>query len=53
MSSRSENVILFPKLQKRLEEESLFALQEKRYEEALSKLNLLLSYHIDNHEILI
>ncbi|MBP2077419.1 tetratricopeptide repeat protein [Oceanobacillus polygoni] len=53
MSSNSENVILFPKLQKRLEEESLFALQEKRYEEALGKLDLLLSYHIDNHEILI
>ncbi|WP_339228307.1 tetratricopeptide repeat protein [Oceanobacillus sp. FSL K6-2867] len=53
MGSKSENIILFPKLQKRLEEESLFALQEKRYEEALNKLNLLLSYHIDNHEILI
>jgi len=46
-----DNVVLFPKLQKLLEEESLAALQGKRYEEALGKLNHLLSYHVDSHEI--
>lgn len=48
-----DNVILFPKWKIRLEEESLQALQEKKYDVALSKLDELLSYHITNHEILI
>ncbi|WP_430784959.1 tetratricopeptide repeat protein [Virgibacillus flavescens] len=48
-----ENVILFPKWKKKLEEESLFALKEKRYEEALHKLDQLLDYQVNNHEILI
>lgn len=46
-----ENVILFPKWKKTLEEESLLALKEKRYTEALHKLDQLLSYQIDYHEI--
>lgn len=53
MESRSDKIILFPRLKKTLEEESLRALQEKRYDEALEKLDELLSYHVDNHEILI
>lgn len=48
-----ENVILFPKWKKTLEEESLLALKEKRYEEALHKLDQLLSYQVNNHEIVI
>ncbi|MBP1947701.1 DUF3196 family protein [Virgibacillus litoralis] len=53
MQSNKENVILFPKWRTALEEESLKAIKEKRYEEALTKLDQLLSYHIDNHEIVI
>lgn len=48
-----DNVILFPKWKTVLEEESLVALKEKRYEEALGKLNKLLSYQVNNHEIII
>lgn len=53
MESQSNNVILFPKWKSVLEKESLQALKEKRYEEALTKLNKLLSYHVDSHEIVI
>ncbi|WP_010651070.1 tetratricopeptide repeat protein [Oceanobacillus massiliensis] len=53
MESKSDNVILFPKLKKTLEEESLKALQEKRYEEALVKLDKLISYQEGSHEIMI
>ncbi|WP_087971828.1 tetratricopeptide repeat protein [Oceanobacillus rekensis] len=53
MESKSENVILFPGLKKALEEESLKALQEKKYEEALKKLNQLISYHEYTYEIII
>ncbi|ASN05078.1 tetratricopeptide repeat protein [Virgibacillus necropolis] len=49
----NENVILFPKWKKTLEEESLLALKEKRYEEALHKLDQLLDYQVNNHEIVI
>lgn len=48
-----KNVILFPKWKLTLEKESLQALKEKRYDEALSKLNKLISYQITNHEIII
>ncbi|UJL44989.1 tetratricopeptide repeat protein [Virgibacillus sp. NKC19-16] len=51
--SEQDNVILFPKWKSLLEEESLEALKEKRFEEALSKLNKLLSYQVNNHEIII
>ncbi|WP_188453485.1 DUF3196 family protein [Virgibacillus oceani] len=50
---KNENVILFPKWQTMLEEESLSALKQKKYGEALEKLNKLLSYQINNHEIVI
>ncbi|MGY0693155.1 tetratricopeptide repeat protein [Virgibacillus sp. FSP13] len=49
----NNNVILFPKWKTILEEESLIALKEKRYDEALKKLNKLLDYHVNNHEIII
>lgn len=45
------NVILFPKWQKMLEEESVSAIKEKKFEEALEKLDKLLSYQVKNHEI--
>jgi tetratricopeptide (TPR) repeat protein len=51
--TEKENVILFPKWKDVLEEESVQALKDKRYEEALSKLDKLLSYHIRSHEIII
>ncbi|MUK86948.1 tetratricopeptide repeat protein [Ornithinibacillus sp. L9] len=53
MESENEKIILFPKWRKALEEESLEALKAKRYEEALSKLNQLISFQIHNHEIII
>ncbi|MFD1850129.1 DUF3196 family protein [Oceanobacillus bengalensis] len=51
MQMENDNIILFPKWKKTLEEESLSALKEKRYETALSKLNKLLAYQIDDYEI--
>lgn len=51
MPNHQDNVILFPKWRTKLEEESLLALKEKRYEEALTKLDKLLSYHVNNYEI--
>lgn len=53
MQSHSENVILFPKWRKSLEHESLQALKQKRYPEALEKLNKLLSYQVYKHEVFI
>ncbi|MEC5422017.1 tetratricopeptide repeat protein [Virgibacillus sp. C22-A2] len=53
MQTLPENIILFPKWKTALEEESLQALKEKRYEEALNKLNELLRYQVDNHEVFI
>lgn len=53
MTENHENVILFPGWRKNLEKESLAALEEKRFEEALDKLNILLSHQTDNHEIVI
>lgn len=52
-NKEDDNVILFPKWKIQLEEESLQALQEKKYDVALSKLDELISYHITNHEIFI
>ncbi|GAB3050054.1 tetratricopeptide repeat protein [Virgibacillus ainsalahensis] len=51
--SANDNVILFPKWKTILEEESLQALKEKKYEKALSKLNKLISYQVNKHEIII
>ncbi|WP_163970153.1 tetratricopeptide repeat protein [Oceanobacillus halotolerans] len=51
MQDGGNNVILFPKWKSVLEDESLLALKEKRYEEALTKLNKLLHYQVHNHEI--
>lgn len=53
MNNSKENVILFPKWRTMLEEDSLLALKDKRYGEALSKLDQLLSYRVNNHEIVI
>lgn len=52
MQQLPENVILFPKWRTILEEESLTALKEKKYAEALSKLDKLLSYQVDSYEII-
>ncbi len=51
MMKQRENVILFPKWRTALEEESLMALKEKRFTEALDKLDELLSYQINSYEI--
>ncbi|SFD58727.1 Tetratricopeptide repeat-containing protein [Lentibacillus persicus] len=51
MSDHSEKVVLFPKWRKVLEEDSLNALKEKRYEEALEKLDQLLLFGEQNHEV--
>jgi len=49
----SGKVILFPKWKTQLEEESLTAIKEKEYGEALQKLNKLIRYNVLNHETLI
>ncbi|WP_068674534.1 M48 family metallopeptidase [Oceanobacillus sp. Castelsardo] len=49
---RDDKIILFPKWKKELEKESLVALKEKKYDEALIKLDELINYHVDNHEII-
>lgn len=51
--SHSDKVILFPKLKETLESDSLQALKDKKYDEALTKLNELISYQVNNHEIFI
>src|SRR5699024_8681309 len=53
MVSYRENVILFPKWRSTLEKESLLALEEKKYKEALIKLDQLLGFGVQNHEIII
>src|SRR5690625_5739355 len=53
VQNRQENVILFPKWKTRLEDKSLQAMKEKKYEEALENLNKLLNYHVNNHEVII
>ncbi|RKQ37932.1 tetratricopeptide repeat protein [Oceanobacillus halophilus] len=52
METHHDKIILFPKWRKVLEEESLNALKEKQYEKALVKLNKLLSYQVDNYELI-
>jgi len=48
-----DNIILFPKWKKKLEEDSLQALKDKRYKEALEKLDQLIEHHVNNQEILV
>src|SRR5699024_2974442 len=51
MQRGSNKVILFPKWKQTLEQESLHALEQKEYEKALVKLNELLDYDYEKHEI--
>lgn len=53
MPQDSDKVILFPTWKKNLEQESLEAMREKDYEGALSKLNQLLEFNVENHELYI
>lgn len=46
-----DNVVLFPKWQARLERESFEALQNRRFEDALAKIEQLMQYNIDHHDI--
>ncbi|WP_405100850.1 tetratricopeptide repeat protein [Oceanobacillus sp. FSL H7-0719] len=48
---KSGDIILFPKWQKLLEEESIAAIKERHFDEALEKLNLLISYQVNNDEV--
>ncbi|MEN2765703.1 tetratricopeptide repeat protein [Ornithinibacillus xuwenensis] len=52
MQNGDENVILFPKWETSLKDESLKDLQEKRYGDALEKMDALLRFNVQNHEIL-
>lgn len=47
----SGNIILFPKWQKTLEEESIAAIKDRQFEKGLEKLDMLLSYQVKNQEI--
>ncbi|QTM99991.1 tetratricopeptide repeat protein [Sediminibacillus dalangtanensis] len=51
MNTKQDKVIIFPKWKDALEEESLQALKEKRYEDALKKLDELIDHEIYSHEI--
>ncbi len=53
MANQSEKVILFPKWRTALEDKSLAALKEQRFNEALLKLDQLISYGVRDHEIVI
>lgn len=48
-----ENIILFPKWQTTLEKEILLDLEQKKYTDALAKLNKLLNFKVNKHEIFI
>lgn len=52
MEKSNDNVIMFPKWKKTLEDESLHALKEKRYVDALEKLNILLDHDVTNHDVM-
>lgn len=52
MQKKEGNLILFPKWKENLEKESMLALKEKRYIDALPKLNQLLSFNVDHYEII-
>ncbi|WP_226036501.1 tetratricopeptide repeat protein [Aquibacillus saliphilus] len=52
MDEKNDNVIMFPKWKSTLEQESMIALKEKRYDDALVKLNELISYDVNKHEIM-
>jgi tetratricopeptide (TPR) repeat protein len=51
MEMKAGNVVLFPKWKTSLEESSLQAMKEKRFEDALEKLEELISYKVNHYEI--
>lgn len=51
MERQDKKVVLFPKWKDRIEEEAFQAVREKKYEEALKHLNLLLDYQESNQEV--
>ncbi|GAB3797116.1 tetratricopeptide repeat protein [Virgibacillus kimchii] len=53
MGKKAGNVVLFPKWKTSLEESSLRAMKEKRYEDALGKLEELISYKVNHYEIIV
>lgn len=53
MDQEDEKVILFPTWQKNLEQKSLEAMREKDYDGALEKINQLLEFNVENHELYI
>ncbi|WP_407272646.1 tetratricopeptide repeat protein [Radiobacillus sp. PE A8.2] len=53
MSKNNNNIVMFPKWKATLEKQSMEALKEKRYQDALEKLDELLSLDANSHEILI
>lgn len=52
MNEHTEDVVLFPKWRKSLEENGFKALEEKRYKDALESFEKLLSFRIETHDIL-
>lgn len=53
MEEQPDNIILFPGWKKKLESQSLQALKEKKYGEALEKLNQLIAHHEDKQEVFV
>lgn len=52
MQNKEDNLILFPKWREDLQKEGLLALKKKRYSEALPKLNQLIDFNVNSHEIM-
>lgn len=51
MLNETDNVLVFPGWRKKLEKESLDDLKNRKFEQALSKLDILIEYDISDHEI--
>lgn len=52
MSPGTKDLILLPTWRKKLEKESLLDMKQKNYKEALRKLNILLDFNVNNHDII-
>lgn len=52
MNEHGEEVVLFPKWRKSLEQEGFKALEEKRYKDALESFEQLLSFRIETNDVL-
>ncbi|UOQ46228.1 tetratricopeptide repeat protein [Halobacillus salinarum] len=52
MENQKGNIVMFPKWRKRLEQEGLQAVKDKRYQDAAQALRPLLDYKVANHDVI-